>query len=298
MQDKIVKFLAYNGRISVVCASTTELVENARKIHDLSPVATAAFGRLLTISAIMGNEMKGERDKLTVQVKGNGSLGMMVVTANNFPKVKGYVANPVVDIPLNDMGKLDVCGAVGTSGFVNVIKDIGLKEPYTGICPLISGEIAEDFAEYFAKSEQKNTAVSLGVLVDKNGVKSAGGYIITSMPDATNDEISMVEQSIFKAGAISKMLDESLSLLDIAKRVTGDDDVRIIEENITPCYECDCSKEYMSDGLATLNKDVLKDMIEQDGGAELVCHFCNKKYVLSKDELQKIFDGHFCDKAD
>ena len=163
---------------------------------------------------------------------------------------------------------------------------------------MVSGEIAEDFAEYFAKSEQKNTAVSLGVLVDKNGVKSAGGYIITSMPDATNDEISMVEQSIFKAGAISKMLDESLSLLDIAKRVTGDDDVRIIEENITPCYECDCSKEYMSDGLATLNKDVLKDMIEQDGGAELVCHFCNKKYVLSKDELQKIFDGHFCDKAD
>ena len=189
MQDKIMKFLAYEGKISVVCTSTTELVEEARKIHDLSPVATAAFGRLLTISAIMGNEMKGAKDKLTVQMKGNGPLGTMLVTADNFPRVKGYVANPVVDLPLNDMGKLDVGGAVGNAGFINVIKDIGLKEPYVGICPLVSGEIAEDFAEYFAKSEQKNTAVALGVLVDKNGVKSAGGYIITPMPDATDEEI-------------------------------------------------------------------------------------------------------------
>ena len=151
MQDKIMKFLAYEGKISVVCTSTTELVEEARKIHDLSPVATAAFGRLLTISAIMGNEMKGAKDKLTVQMKGNGPLGTTLVTADNFPRVKGYVANPVVDLPLNDMGKLDVGGAVGNAGFINVIKDIGLKEPYVGICPLVSGEIAEDFAEYFAK---------------------------------------------------------------------------------------------------------------------------------------------------
>ena len=172
MQDKIMKFLAYEGKISVVCINSTELVEKARKIHDLSPVATAAFGRLLTISAIMGNEMKSEKDKLTIQMKGNGPLGTMLVTADKFPRVKGYVANPVVDLPLNDIGKLDVGGAVGNAGFINVIKDIGLKEPYVGICPLISGEIAEDFAEYFAKSEQKNTAVALGVLVDKNGVKS------------------------------------------------------------------------------------------------------------------------------
>ena len=192
MQDKIMKFLAYDGKISVVCTSTTELVEKARQIHDLSPVATAAFGRLLTISAIMGNEMKSGKDKLTVQMKGNGPLGTMLVTSDNFPRVKGYVSNPVVDLPLNDMGKLDVGGAVGNAGFINVIKDIGLKEPYVGICPLISGEIAEDFAEYFAKSEQKNTAVALGVLVDKNGVKSAGGYIITPMPDATDEEISKI----------------------------------------------------------------------------------------------------------
>ena len=291
MQNKIIKFLAYEGKISVICAETTELVEKARTIHDLSPVATAAFGRLLIITAIMGNEMKGEKNKLTIQMKGNGPLGTMLTTSDNFPRVKGYVSNPIVDLPLNDIGKLDVGGAVGNVGFINVIKDIGLKEPYVGICPLVSGEIAEDFAEYFAKSEQKNTAVALGVLVDKNGVKSAGGYIITPMPDATEEEIAKVEQSIFKAGAISKMLDQKLSLLEIAKKVTGDENVKIIEENITPVYECDCSKEHMADGLATLDKTVLKEMIEEDGKAELLCHFCNKRYEFSKEELEEILEN-------
>ena len=291
MQDKIIKFLAYEGKISVICADTTQLVEKARKTHDLSPVATAAFGRLLTITAIMGNEMKGKYNKLTIQMKGNGPLGTMLTTSDNFPRVKGYVTNPIIDLPLNDMGKLDVGGAVGNAGFINVIKDIGLKEPYVGICPLVSGEIAEDFAEYFAKSEQKNTAVALGVLVDKNGVKSSGGYIITPMPDATEEEISKVEQAIFKAGAISKMLDQNLSLLEIAKKVTGDENVQIIEENITPVYECDCSKEHMVDGLATLDKNVLKEMIEEDGKAELLCHFCNKKYEFNKEELEEILEN-------
>ncbi|CDB32452.1 33 kDa chaperonin 1 [Clostridium sp. CAG:575] len=290
MNDKIIKCLAYNGKISVICANTTELVEKARKIHDLSPVTTAAFGRLLTITALMGNEMKNEKDKLTIQMKGNGPIGMMVTVANNFPVVKGYVANPVIDLPLNEDGKLDVGGAVGHSGFINVIKDIGMKEPYIGVSTITSGEIAEDFAEYFAKSEQKNTAVALGVLVDKNGVKSAGGYMITPMPDATDEEISQIEQSIFKAGAISRMLDEKLSLLEIAKKVTGDNNIEVIEENITPIYECDCSKEHMAEALATLDKNVLKEMIEEDGKAELVCHFCNKKYEFSKEELEDILE--------
>lgn len=288
MEDRIIKCLAYNGKISVICANTTELVENARKTHDLSPVATAAFGRMLTITSIMANEMKSSHDKLTVQIKGNGPLQMMVATANNFPKVKGYVVNPVVSMPLNEDGKLDVGGAIGHNGYINVIKDIGLKEPYIGICPLVSGEIAEDFAEYFAKSEQKNTAVALGVLVDKNGVKSAGGYMITPMPDATEEEISKVEQSIFKAGAISKMLDNNLSLEQIAKNITGDDNIEILKENIQPMYECDCSKEHMSDALKTIGEKDLKEIIEQDGRAELECQFCNKKYEFSKEELKEI----------
>lgn len=288
MQDQIIKFLAHNQKISVICADTTNLVEKARKTHDLSPVATAAFGRMLTITAIMGAEMKNGKDKLTVQVKGNGPIEMMVATTNNFPMVKGYVANPQVDMPLNEFGKLDVSRAVGYEGYINVIKDIGLKDPYVGISPLTSGEIADDFANYFVNSEQRNSAVALGVLVDKNGVKSAGGYLINPMPDATEEEISQIEQAIFKAGAMSKMLDNRLTLKEIAQKITGDKKVEIIEENITPIYQCDCSKEHLADGLATIGKEELQNMIETDGQAELVCHFCNKKYQFSKQDLEEI----------
>lgn len=288
MRDKIIKLLAYNGKISVICANTTNLVEKARKIHDLSPLATAALGRMLTIATIMGTEMKNEKDKLTVQIKGSGPIGMMVATTNNFPKIKGYIANPKVDLPLNEFGKLDVGGAVGQEGYINVIKDIGLKEPYIGISPLITGEIGDDFANYFVNSEQRNSAVALGVLVDKDGVKSAGGYLINPMPDSTEEEVSKVEQAIFKAGAISKMLDKQLSLEEIAKKITGDENIEIIEENIEPLYECDCSKEHMTEGLATIGKDELQDIINTDGKAELECHFCNKKYLFSKDELEEI----------
>ena len=288
MEDKIIKFLAYDGKVSVICADTTQLVEKARKTHDLSPVTTAAFGRVLTITAIMAVEMKNKKDKLTVQLKGNGPIEIMVSTANNFPKVKGYVGNPQVDLPLNEFGKLDVGEAVGNEGYINVIKDIGLKEPYIGISPLVSGEIAEDFANYFVNSEQRKSAVALGVLIDKNGVKSAGGYLINPMPDATEEEISKIEKSIFEAGAMSKMLDEKLTLNEIAQKITGDENVKVIEENIRPVYECDCSKEHMAEGLATIGKDELKDIIEKDGKAEILCHFCNKTYQFSKEELEEI----------
>jgi len=291
MTDKIVKFLAFNGKISVICADTTNLVEEARKVHDLSPVATAAFGRMLTITAIMGTEMKNQKDKLTVQIKGNGPLQMMLATTNNFPRIKGYVVNSYVDMPLNEFGKLDVGRAVGFEGYINVIKDIGLKEPYIGISPLTSGEIADDFANYFVHSEQRNSAVALGVLVDKDGVKSAGGYLINPMPDATDEEISKVEQAIFKAGAISKMLDQKLTLEEIAKKITGDEEIEILEENITPIYKCDCSKEHMSEGLATIGKEELEEIINTEGKAQLECHFCNKKYEFNKNELEEILNN-------
>ena len=288
MSDKIIKFLAHNQKISVICADTTNLVEKARKIHDLSPVTTAAFGRMLTITAIMGTEMKNSKDKLTVQIKGNGPIEMMVVTTNNFPKVKGYVINPQVDMPLNEFGKLDVGGAVGNEGYINVIKDIGLKDSYIGISPLTSGEIADDFANYFVTSEQRNSAVALGVLVDKNGVQSAGGYLINPMPGSSEEEISKVEQAIFKAGAMSKMLDEKLTLQEIAQKITGDEKVEIVEENITPIYECNCSKEHLEKGLMTIGKEELQNIIETDGKAELVCHFCNTKYQFSEQDLKEI----------
>lgn len=288
MLDKIMKFLAYDGKVSVICANTTEMIEKARKTHDLSPVATAALGRVITIASIMGAEMKNSRDRLTLQIKGSGPLGMMVAVANNFPKVKAFVTNPHVDLPLNDIGKLDVGTAVGTEGYINVIKDIGMKEPYIGISPIVSGEIAEDFANYFMNSEQRESAVALGVLVDKNGVKSSGGYLIQLMPGSTEEEITKIEQAIFKAGAISKMLDQELTLEEIAKKITGDDDVKIMEQDITPIYECDCSKEHMADGLITIGRKELQDIIEKEGKAELVCHFCNKKYEFAKAELENL----------
>ena len=291
MSDQIKKFLAYNDKILVICAETKDLVQKARDTHDLSPVASAAFGRLLTISAIMATEMKSKENKLTVQIKANGPIGGMLVTADNTPNLKGYVINPQIDIPLNDIGKLDVKGAVGTEGYINVIKDIGLKEPYIGICPLVSGEIAEDFAEYFSKSEQRNTAVSLGVLVNKDGIKSAGGYLVQAMPGIQEEDIAKLEQNIFKAGAISKLLDKKLSLEEIAKKVTGDENIKLIEENITPVYKCDCSKEHMKDALKTIGKEELEKIINEDKKAELTCHFCNKKYVFNENELNEILES-------
>ena len=288
MEDKIMRFLAYDGKISVVCANTTNLVEKARKIHDLSPLATATFGRLLTITSIMAQEMKNSSDKLTIQIKGSGTIGTMLTTANNFPRVKGYVANPYVDLPLNEFGKLDVGGAVGQDGYINVIKDIGLKEPYIGISPLTSGEIAEDFANYFETSEQKQTAVALGVLVDKNGVRASGGYIISPMPDATDEEISKIEKSIFEAGAMSKMFVQNLSLKEIAQKITGDKDVKVIDASIEPKYNCGCSKEKFAGSLVTLGEKQLKELIEEDEKAEIKCQFCNKTYQFNKEELEEI----------
>lgn len=286
--DRIIKFLAYNGRINIVCASTVNLVEKARITHDLSPVATAALGRTLTICSIMASNMKEKEDKLTVQIKGNGPLGGIVVVANNEPKLKGYVQNPLVDIPLNNNGKLDVGAAVGRDGFINVIKDIGLKKPYIGMVPLVSGEIAEDFTNYFMVSEQTNTAVSLGVLVDKEGVKSSGGYVVTPMPDATEDDLFILENRIREAKPISQMLNENMSLKEIAQDITGDVNVKIIEENIVPIYECDCSKDKIEKGLISLGKEELQDIINTQGNIETVCHFCNKKYNFSKEDLEKL----------
>lgn len=287
--DRIMKMLAYDGRVSIICANTTSLIEKARKIHDLSPVATAAFGRTLTVTALMAVNMKNESDKLTVQIKGNGPLGGMVIVSNNFPKLKGYVQNPIVDLPLKN-DKLDVGGAIGQDGYLNIIKDIGLKDPYIGMVPLVSGEIAEDFASYFAKSEQTNTAVNLGVLVDANGVRKSGGYIVTPMPDATEEDLFILENRIREAKPLSQMLDENMSLLDIAKDLTGDENVQVIEENIMPLYECDCSKEKIERGLISLGKEELQDIINTQVKIETVCHFCNKKYTFDKTELEKLLE--------
>ncbi len=286
-EDKIISCLAHNGKVNVRCIRSTNLVEEARKLHDLSPTATAALGRLLTITSLLGKEMKGEEGTITTQVKGNGPIGTMVAVSNNKGIVRGYVSNPQVDIPLNsENGKLDVGGAVGNSGMIYIIKDIGMKEPYIGMTPIVSGEIAEDFTHYFAKSEQTPTVVALGVLVDKDGVRAAGGYLITLMPDATENEITKIEEALKKADSISKMLDDGKELIEIAEMVTGDNNIMYFEDDDIPKYECNCSKEKMANGLRTIGKKDLQEIIDNEGKAELVCHFCNKKYLFEKQELE------------
>lgn len=286
--DNIKRFLAYNGRINIVCVSTTELVEEARKVHDLSPLATAALGRTLTMASIIASGLKGEKDTVTLQIKGNGPIGTIVAVSDSKVRTRGYVANPGIELPLRKDGKLNVGAAVGNEGYVYVIKDIGLKEPYVGMSKIVSGEIAEDFANYFYISEQKNTAVALGVLVDKNGVRSAGGYIVTAMPDATEDDLFILENRIKEAKSVSQMLDENMSLEEIAKDITGDENIQTVEDGIVPKYECTCSKEKMENALVSIGKEELEKIIVEDKKAELVCNFCNKKYEFSEEELKKI----------
>lgn len=288
MKDEIRKYLAYDGKVSVTLATTTNLVEQARKTHDLSPTASAAFGRVLTIGSIMGKELKEEEDSITIQIRGDGLIGTIVVVANNKPVVKGYVANPYIELPLKENGKINVGGAVGKVGFLNIIKDIGLKNTFTGIVPLVSGEIAEDFTHYFATSEQKPTVVALGVLVDSSGIKAAGGYIITLMPDATNDIITKIEHTVQSVDPISKMLEENKDLSQIAKLISGDGDIKEVLKDVIPIYKCDCNKQRIEKGLLTIGKEELEEIIKKDEKAEIRCNFCSKEYIFNKEELKEI----------
>jgi molecular chaperone Hsp33 len=288
MEDKIISFLAFDGKVNIKCISSTNLVEEARKIHDLSPLTTAALGRLLTMGSLMGSNLKEDNDKITLQIKSNGPIDTMIVVSDKNGDVRGYIKNPSIDLPLKSNGKLDVGTAVGKDGMLYIIRDIGLKEPYVGLTPLVSGEIAEDFTEYFAKSEQVPTAIALGVLVDKNGVKSAGGYIVQLMPDATEEEISILEKNLSQIPPISKMLENNMTLEDIAGMITGDGMLFMVGEDLFPKYKCDCQKSRIENGLISLGKKELEDIINTDGKAEVECKFCKKKYTFSKEELEKL----------
>ena len=290
MKDELKKYLAYNGRVRVECINSTSVVEEARKIHDLSPTATAALGRLLTITEIFQSDLSEEDESITLQIKGNGPLGILTAVGNGKGKVKGYVQNSKVELPLNSVGKLDVGSAVGKEGMIYVIKDIGLKDPYVGMTPIVSGEIAEDFTNYFATSEQVPTVVALGVLVNKDGVKSSGGYRISAMPDVLEEDLVKIEEAVKKADSISKMLDDNLNLDEIAKKVTGDENLKIMDEKYFPEYKCNCSREKFEEGLIAIGKKELEEIIKEDGKANTVCHFCNKEYNFTKEDLEKLLE--------
>lgn len=288
MENRLIDCLAYEGKVSIKCISSTNMVEEARRVHDLSPVASAALGRLLTITSIMGYETKTDKGSITNQIKGNGPLGMLTAVAESNGNVKGYVANPQVDIPLNkENGKLDVGTAVGKEGMLYIIKDLGMGKPYSGMTPIVSGEIAEDFTNYFATSEQTPSVIALGVLVDKNGIRAAGGYKLSLMPDATEEIIEKIEESLKNIEPISKMLDEDKTLEEIAKTVTGDENIEVLEET-HPEYKCNCSKEKCEKGLIAIGKDELETIIKEEEKIEIVCNFCNKKYEFTREDLKKL----------
>lgn len=289
MKDYIVRGIADNDEIRVFCAVTTELVERSREMHKLSPVAAAALGRTLTASAMMGIMLKGEKDNITVQVKGKGPLGGIVAISDSKANVRGYVHNPEVDMPDKNNGKLDVGGAVGP-GYLNVIKDLGLKEPYIGQVPLVSGEIGEDLAYYFAKSEQINSAVGLGVLIEKDyTVGVAGGFIIQAMPGISEESLNKLEESIGKIDSISALFKEYSTPEEVVKFILKDFDISIIDK-IFAKYECDCMRERVEKALISLGENELLSLIEEQGGAELTCHFCDKVYDFNKEELEMLYN--------
>ena len=287
MNDYIIRATAANDQIRAFAAVTTEMVETAREHHNTSPVATAALGRLLTAGAMMGSMMKGEKDVLTLQIKAGGPLQGITVTADSQGNVKGYVGNPDVCIPANSKGKLDVAGAVGP-GFLTVIKDMGLKEPYSGQVMLQTCEIAEDLTYYFATSEQVPSAVGLGVLMNKNNtVRQAGGFIVQLMPFAEEEVISRLEQNVQKINSVTNLLEEGHTPESLLEKVLEDFDMQI-NEKMDTCFHCNCSKERVAKALISIGRKELNEMIQEGKPIEMNCHFCNTNYNFTVEELKEI----------
>ena len=288
MKDYIVRVTAANAQIRAFACTTKETVEFARKHHNTTPVATAALGRLLTGGVMMGTMLKGEKDILTLQVHAGGPLQGMTVTADAFGHVKGYVNNPNVELPLNAKGKLDVAAAVGV-GFMNVIKDLGLKEPYVGQTVLQTSEIAEDLTYYFATSEQVPSSVGLGVLVDKDyTVAEAGGFIIQLMPFAEDKVIDQLEENLKNVDSVTKLLGEGKTPEQILEHILAGFDMEITDI-IPVSFECDCSKSRVEKVMISLGREELQKIIDDGEAIEVNCHFCNTNYKFEVNEIKDLY---------
>lgn len=284
-QDYIVRATAAQQQLRVFAITSRDLVEQGRKIHNTSPVATAALGRLLTAGAMMGSMMKGNKDVLTLQIECGGPIGGVTVTVDANANVKGYVNQPNVIIPANKDGKLDVSGAIGP-GFLNVIRDIGMKEPYNGQVHLVSGEIAEDLTYYYATSEQIPSSVGLGVLLDKeNFVKQAGGFIIQVMPFAEDEVIDKVEESLKHIHSVTSLLEQGMTPEDMLHHLLGDLDLEILDR-MPAQYACNCSKERVAKAIASIGRADLEDMIQAGETIETNCQFCGSHYYFTTEELK------------
>ena len=286
-KDYIVRGTAANGQIRCFAITSRNLVEEARSRHQTSPVITAALGRLLSGGAMMGAMMKGEKDLLTLQIQCSGPIGGLTVTAKSDGTVKGYVNNPDVMLPPNSKGKLDVAGAVGV-GFMDVIKDMGLKEPYVGQVALQTSEIAEDLTYYFATSEQVPSAVGLGVLMNKdNTVRQAGGFIVQLMPFAEESTIAKLEENVQKITSVTNLLEKGHTPESLLEKVLEGFDMEINEKVPTEFY-CNCSRERVEKALISIGRKELNEMIQEGKSIEMNCHFCNKNYNFTVEDLKRI----------
>ncbi|WP_394924281.1 Hsp33 family molecular chaperone HslO [uncultured Robinsoniella sp.] len=287
MADYIVRATAANNQIRAFAATTRDLTEKARSVHNTSPVATAALGRLLTAGAMMGSMMKGEKDILTLQIKAGGPINGVTVTADSKANVKGYVGNPEVMLPPNANGKLDVAGAVGV-GLLQVIKDMGLKEPYVGQTVLQTSEIAEDLTYYFATSEQVPSSVGLGVLMEHdNTVKQAGGFIIQLMPFTDDAVIDALEKKLSEVTSVTAMLDAGDTPEEILDKLLGDFGVQITDK-VPANFYCNCTKHRVEKAIISIGRKDIQEMIDDEKPIEVNCHFCNTNYEFSVEELKQI----------
>jgi molecular chaperone Hsp33 len=282
-----VKALAYEGFVRAYAVNATETIAEAQRRHDTWNTSSAALGRTMIGALMLGATLKGE-DKMTVKIEGNGPAGAIVVDSNGKGEVKGYIKNPHISLPLNEVGKIDVRGAVGTEGMFTVIKDLGLKEPFSGQTPIVSGEIGEDFTYYLAVSEQIPSAVGVSVLVDTDdSIKTAGGFMIQIMPGASDEIIDQIEARLKETARISTLLDEGQTPEEILQKLLATDDVEFLE-TMSVQFKCDCSKEKFASAIITLGAEQIQELIDQDHGAEAVCAFCNNKYEYSEADLYEL----------
>ena len=280
-----------DGMVKAVAVSTRELTERARQIHRTLPTATAALGRTLAAASMMGNALKGDGASLTLRVQGGGPLGILLAVSDNQGNVRGTVDNPAVDVPLRPDGKLDVGAAVGCQGTLTVIRDLHMKDPYVGSVGLLGGEIAEDLAAYFVESEQIPTACGLGVLVDRDqSVLAAGGYLIQLLPGAGEDVVAKVEGGVMAAGSVTGLLSGGAGPEEMLRQVLSDFELEILECASIE-YRCDCSRDRMERALISLGPEELRAIIDEQGGAELTCRFCDNVQTFTKAELEALLEG-------
>ena len=287
MKDYLIRATAANGQVRAFGVTSRELTETAKNAHDTSPVATAALGRLMSAAVMMGADLKGENDLLTLRMEGDGPMGGLLATADSHGNVKGYAFHPEVLLPPNAKGKLDVGGALG-AGMLSVVKDIGLKEPYVGQTNLVSGEIAEDLTYYYATSEQIPCSITLGVLMNKdNTVRQAGGFMIQLLPGASDELIDRLEERLGELPSITALLDAGKTPEEILSGLLGDFDLEILEKKPVQ-FHCDCSRERVERAIVSIGKKEIREMIEEGKPIEAGCQFCNKKYSFSVEELEEL----------